>query len=41
MVTFLATPRVAFIYSGFSEVLSSVVPVYSLMNLPPVKIAMS
>ena len=41
IVTLLATPSVALISSGFSAAPSRVTPVYSLMNLPPVKTAMS
>lgn len=41
MVMFLAIPRVALIYSGLEVTLSRVTPAYSLMNFPPVKIAIS
>lgn len=41
IVTLLATPSVALISSGFSELFYMVTPVYSLMNLPPVKMAIS
>lgn len=41
IVTFLAIPRVAWIDSGFYPLLSREIPVYYVMNCPPVTIEMS
>jgi len=41
MVMFLAVPRVNLTSSAELELLSRVTPASSLMNLPPVKIAIS